>query len=481
MSASEVAVIGAGVAGLTAAALLAKAGARVTVFEHHNLPGGCASFYQREGFRFDVGATVVNGFGENGIHRRVFEHLGISMHADRVDPAMCVHVGPETIVRYGDERWAAERRRAFGAQFEPFWRRQESIADRVWSLSRALPVLPVDAPSIAHLARIARAKYLPLLALQGRTLSTILPDDASPLLRAFVDLQLLITAQSTAREADLTFGAAALDIAREGTYHLEGGIGDIAVALARSVRRSGGSIRYLTDVASIEVSSGRARGVRLASGERIATRTVIAAVPYENVLRMLGRAVPGSLRTRQRWGAVTAYAGVAPGIIEDDAVLHHQLLYDPALPLGEGNSAFVSISGAGDRVRARNGGRAITISTHTDPARWERARDDGTLETLRNTYRHAMMRALERVSGKRIEPLVFDLGTPLTFERYTARYRGFVGGTPQTPDCASLHARSHRTGIRGLLLCRDTAFPGQSTVGVTLSAINAVRALGVTM
>jgi phytoene dehydrogenase-like protein len=131
-----------------------------------------------------------------------------------------------------------------------------------------------------------------------------------------------------------------------------------------------------------------------------------------------------------------------------------------------------------DRTRARGGGRAVTISTHTDPARWEHARANGTLDALKREYAALMMRSLERVLGAGIEPEVFELGTPFTFERYTARYRGLVGGTPQTVGSANLLARSHRSGIRGLLLCGDTTFPGQSTVGVTLSAINAVRALG---
>jgi phytoene dehydrogenase-like protein len=50
-------VIGAGVAGLTAAAELSFRNTRVLVIERHYVPGGCPSFYQRDGYRFDVGAT----------------------------------------------------------------------------------------------------------------------------------------------------------------------------------------------------------------------------------------------------------------------------------------------------------------------------------------------------------------------------------------------------------------------------------------
>jgi len=138
-------VIGGGVSGLTAASLAARAGLSVAVLERHNLVGGCASFYQRGGYRFDVGATLVGGFGPRGIHRRVFASLGVGLDATPVDPAMIVHLPGETVVRYGDGRWAAERLRAFGEASEPFWRAQERIADLAWDFAARLPALPADA------------------------------------------------------------------------------------------------------------------------------------------------------------------------------------------------------------------------------------------------------------------------------------------------------------------------------------------------
>jgi phytoene dehydrogenase-like protein len=71
-----------------------------------------------------------------------------------------------------------------------------------------------------------------------------------------------------------------------------------------------------------------------------------------------------------------------------------------------------------------------------------------------------------------------DLATPHTFERYTGRARGLVGGVPQTPATASLGGFSHRSGVPGLILAGDTVFPGQSTVGASLSGVNAARAAG---
>ena len=69
LSTYDVVVVGAGIGGLTAAALLAKRGLKVLVIEQHYLPGGCASIFRRKGFTFDVGASLFFGFGEEGYHR----------------------------------------------------------------------------------------------------------------------------------------------------------------------------------------------------------------------------------------------------------------------------------------------------------------------------------------------------------------------------------------------------------------------------
>ncbi|MGL5032763.1 MAG: FAD-dependent oxidoreductase, partial [Microcystaceae cyanobacterium] len=76
---SNVIVVGAGIGGLTAAALLAEKGDQVTVYEQAIAVGGCASTFKRRGFTFDVGATQVAGLEPGGIHHRIFSQLGLDV------------------------------------------------------------------------------------------------------------------------------------------------------------------------------------------------------------------------------------------------------------------------------------------------------------------------------------------------------------------------------------------------------------------
>ncbi|MBZ0307841.1 MAG: FAD-dependent oxidoreductase, partial [Anaerolineae bacterium] len=64
----KIVVIGAGVGGLTAGALLAKDGFDVTVLEAHVYPGGSAGTFYHKGYLFDAGATLAGGFQPNGPH-----------------------------------------------------------------------------------------------------------------------------------------------------------------------------------------------------------------------------------------------------------------------------------------------------------------------------------------------------------------------------------------------------------------------------
>lgn len=55
----DVIVIGAGCGGVTAAALLAHQGRSTLLLEQSDRIGGCCSTFEREGFKFDLGATIL--------------------------------------------------------------------------------------------------------------------------------------------------------------------------------------------------------------------------------------------------------------------------------------------------------------------------------------------------------------------------------------------------------------------------------------
>ncbi|CAI5502393.1 unnamed protein product, partial [Closterium sp. Naga37s-1] len=59
-------VIGAGMGGLVAATQMAVRGMRVLLLENYLIPGGSSGWYARDGYTFDVGSSVMFGFGDKG-------------------------------------------------------------------------------------------------------------------------------------------------------------------------------------------------------------------------------------------------------------------------------------------------------------------------------------------------------------------------------------------------------------------------------
>ncbi len=73
----KVVVIGAGAAGLTAAASFVKNGHQVTVIDHNSVSGGVLRGWQANGFTWDLGQLLVEGMGENEPIGDVLINLGI--------------------------------------------------------------------------------------------------------------------------------------------------------------------------------------------------------------------------------------------------------------------------------------------------------------------------------------------------------------------------------------------------------------------
>ena len=483
-------VVGAGIGGLTTAALLARAGLDVTVLEAHVYPGGCAGTYFHKGYRFEAGATLAGGFYPGGPMDLVAQAAGIERWpAHASEPAMTVHL-PDgmAVTRYGDERRWDEAARAFGAASAGFWRWQESTADALWELALRMPSWPPQvlneggnliADGIRWLLANPRRHANPaLLADAFRPVAAHL-HDAPKALRLFVDAQLLIAAQATSARTNALYGASALDLPRRGVVHLEGGIGAIAETLVDSIRRNGGKVMYRQEVQRIEFDRGRPTGVVTKRGERFPARLVVANLPPWNIAQLTGDDLPQRLqklpeRPPAGWGAFMVYVGFNEHVAAHDTVLHHQVIVRE--PLGEGNSVFLSLSPAWDKGRAPAGRRALTISTHTALEPWWRLFrfDPQRYEQRKNYYAARMLVAAERVlPGLSAAADLIMPGTPVTFQRFTRRAYGWVGGFPQTNLFQTWGPRLSPN----LWMVGDSIFPGQSTAAVALGGLRVARGI----
>jgi phytoene desaturase len=73
----SVAVIGSGMAGLTAGAYLAREGHRVVVYEQYREPGGVTATLRQDGFSWDLGPLLLEGFGPDEIGSKILREIGV--------------------------------------------------------------------------------------------------------------------------------------------------------------------------------------------------------------------------------------------------------------------------------------------------------------------------------------------------------------------------------------------------------------------
>ncbi|MEB3357246.1 MAG: C-3',4' desaturase CrtD [Synechococcales bacterium] len=484
-------VVGAGVGGLTAAALLARQGYAVQVFDQALVPGGCASTFRRRRFTFDVGATQVAGLEPGGIHQQIFSELGVELPAAvPCDPACAVYLPGEMEpirVWRDPQQWRAERQRQFPGS-EPFWQLMENLFQYSWQFQSRQPVLPPrnlwDFWQLVQAVRPNTLLTLPYALLTVGQVLRLYGLEGDRRLKTFLDLQLKLYSQVDAEETAVLYAATALGVSQapQGLYHLQGSMQVLSDRLVESLERDGGTLHLRHTVERLEVEGDGVTGVwvrdqKTGQMRREAADQVVANVTVQNLMKLLGEQAPAGYRRRvdklpAASGAFVVYLGVTEAAVPEDCPPHLQFLYDAAGAIGENNSLFVSVSHPGDG-RAPEGYRTVIASSFTDPRIWWQTHD---YPGLKQQYLEGAIARLGQFFHLTDDTIIHcEAATPRTFARFTAREDGIVGGIGQRLSTFGPFGFANRTPLKNLWLVGDSTHPGEGTAGVSYSALTAVR------
>ena len=481
----DVAVIGAGFGGLAAALEASQRGARVALFEALRYPGGCASTFTRGGVQFEAGATLFSGLGEGQLFDRWRRELGMDVHFDILDAPLELRTPSMSLVVPSDRESLISSLCAMpgapAGKLRAFFREQRLVSDALWPVFEDPARLPPMSWSAIgwHLRRAWR--YAPLLRVVGRPLAVVLRRHGllewEPLV-SYLNAISQITVQASIDEAEAPFAMATMDYCFRGTGHVRGGIGELAWGMLRGVTAMGGDAHLSSRVRSIERDGGA--WVIKARKQSVRAPIVISNLLPQATESLLGSPHPRlsslSAQVQDGWGAAMLYLTIQADAIPQHGPHHLELIADSSAPFIEGNHVFCSISGREERARAPDGQRTVTVSTHVPIAR---------LRTLQQSDRGAYIAGVQQAMRETIAaraPELWDgvvtemTASPRTWERFTRRPEGLVGGIPRRAGWRNYRGLLPRPVSPGLYLVGDSVFPGQSTLATALGGVRTVRA-----
>ncbi|MGB5947063.1 phytoene desaturase family protein [Paenisporosarcina sp.] len=485
----NVLVIGAGIGGLTAASLLAKDGANVTLLESSSELGGCAGKFKRHNYVFPVGATLGMGLEPGGIHERVFRYLEKPMTLQPLNQVMQMVHPQATFTFYKDRKQHVEQMVKYFPQAEQnitaFYREIYQTAETVRSLMDRLPVLPpTTAIEWLYLLGSLQPKHIRLLPYFNQTLEKRLRVYGLSDLHEFrhmLDGLLIDSMQTGSEDVSYLLAAIALDIYHEGAYYVPGGLYQLAERMGESFIENRGTLKKRRTVKQLERKNNQWRATDH-RGNTYEAQHVVLNVPIHQLPNMLApdllEQVKKPLRegiTTPTWTTLTLYIAVDWRKLQAPLPPFRQISLDGEQGLAEGGHFFMSVSTPEDSLRAPEGIQTITISTHSEGHRWDTKEK---YDAVRDELSERMLEAIEKVIPHFREAIVhFETGAPRGWERYTGRLSGYVGGFPQTLKSSLFNSISHRSGLPNLYVCGDHIFPGGGTIGAATSGIHAARSI----
>jgi len=319
----HVVVVGAGLAGLSAALRLAGAGRKVTVIERESVPGGRNGLLEKDGFSFDTGPSVLT---MPSLIQDAFNCVGEDMkdwlELSPLKPLYRAfyHDGSQIDVHANTAEMEEEIRRTVSAEEALGYRRYVEFVTKLYKYEMNDFIdRNIDSPFNLLTPNLAR-----LIALGGfRRLSPkvnqFLKD---PRLQKVYSFQAMYAGVSP-QQALAIYAVIAYMDSVNGVFFPKGGMHAVPRALAAAAQKHGVTFKYSTSVTRLEVENGRAKAVITDTGERIECDVVVMNPDLPVVWRdLLGKTPLSVKRLKYSPSCATLLVGSSK---KYDHVAHHNI------------------------------------------------------------------------------------------------------------------------------------------------------------
>jgi all-trans-retinol 13,14-reductase len=471
----RIAVIGSGLSGLTAGALLSQAGHQVTVYEQNGSIGGITATLEKDGFHWDWGQMLIPDLGEGESGRRILEKLGVSDQV-KVVKSYRGNVFPDFEIwrpqDYHGRTWRKEHlQRIFPEDargLDAYYRFYEQVMDLLalfgrQDLASKVKLIIKGLPLKSRMGWSAQQlldHYFHRKELQS-VYSSILADYVtSPMVFPGLVLPSINAEQQYDERIPLDYPG---HEHRSSWSFVVGGMEKLVKALASALNKYGGRVVLNTAIRKVRVEDGKVKGVFFQDGgEQAADAVVASGGARELFLDLVGKEyLPGeflqkhvdNLSTTESVFMIHLGVDYDPSMYQHHSALcYYYLTYEVEAAIQrcsdrvyhEGRDGFlVYIPSVHSPEMAPAGKHAVTVYTiaPNQPV-------NGAWEESREKWAEMLLDLAERyIPGLREHTLTRLILTPQDFQKRTHLARHAFGGCPPRLDKMP---PPHKTPIQGL-------------------------------
>lgn len=481
MKQKKVVVLGGGIAGLTAAALLAKRGLAVTLIEKGEKVGGYVTGFTRQGFYFDATGAFLAACEPGGEFHAIFEELGLTNDICFLPIPAIKNIYPDFSLQL-DYRNPTAYVKGIMEKFPEHKDALQSYIDLTEKLGREFlafekaswwrkALLPIFFPTLFKFARHSH----------GYVLSQFFKGN-------FNIIHALSALPTTLPPSKLSYIFVAVmwaKVLKQGVFYPKGGMIAISESLEKSILNAGGQIFYSQETKRIEQEKDKSWKVILADGKTIEADWLIGAFnPFSGDKLLSGnKKLYGRMFTLSRFevspSALLFYVGLPASALPENWPYFVSIHTDRDLEkeaealdnglLDNGLHIVITTPSLVDPSLAPAGHHSLKVLVHAPHASlFEKSY--GSPEAL-DAIKERIFTLIKNYSGLDIagNSVFVEKATPQTLVRYTDNIEGAMYGFDAGLGQVGPQRPPIRTKLDNLLWVGHYTRPAHGIVGSALS------------
>lgn len=486
----DVIIIGGGLSGLTAAALLTQKHLKVLVLEQHYYLGGCAHTFKREKYVFDTAIHVIGGAEDGGEVHNLYNQLGIRDQIEflAVDPLINLGIDksyypiPANLLELGIlmSKW-------FPADLEAI----TAVLDEILYIGSLKGNFQFeDLKKINELERLSYKDYLS---------NRFIHPHCEKILSS-----LILFAGSSIDELSTFKMMNIMASYHGGGFYPKGSSQQLSICLRDYILKNGGDVQTKCTIKSIDVKGNQVKGVIDHKGNYYKSQSVISSANYTVTMNMLNNEMlkQKELTKRQLKKLKPSNSAVVLFTViknEDlpEALSHETVLFSEENIYSEENMLFnpqkmdgtpvisISCPSLSDTSLAPEGFSIVTFMSLCNAETVESNRNNKGKDYILETYLNVLEQKIPELRNKLV---YYEFSTPSTIKKFTFNPEGAIYGWKKTVNQQGMASIGSKVSIEGLYFTGHWSQDAHGAYGVMRSGrktaeklLNSKRSIGVSL